>query len=154
METLPSSRRVFSLVVGVGTLLLATGTLIAKWRILQSVHKEIVDKFKNKQPLFFQRPEFCRVLDLREDFNVITFPAACLIILIFIVTTKRSTYQRDRGCRGYLGPPIPIDFFSHVKRTFSAVNFAIVADELLDIATYALQKRNDSGDQGTSSILV
>ncbi|CAF0965327.1 unnamed protein product [Rotaria sordida] len=49
--------------------------------------------------------------------------------------TKRVSFQRGKICKGYIGIPIPLDFFVHVKRTFSAVIFAVSADELLEIAS-------------------
>lgn len=153
MEVDSKSRKLVSTLVLVGTLSLATGTLIGKWQILQSVHKQVIDRYENNQPLFFQRPNFCRVLDLRSDFNIITFPAACLLIVIFIITTKRMSFHRDRGCRGFIGPPIPVDFFAHVRRTFSAVIFAIFADELLEIVNGIVRSNNSSKDEGMCLVL-
>jgi hypothetical protein len=57
-----------------------------------------------------------------------------LIILLTIIT-KRIAFHRNKYCKGYIGIPIPIDFFAHVKRTLAAVIFAIFADELLEIVS-------------------
>ena len=86
------------------------------------------------------------MIDRRSDFNVITFPAACLLIVIFSITTKRVSFRRGKGCYGYIGLPIPLDFFTHVNRTFAAVIFSISADELLEIANRAV-----SGTQSTTT---
>ena len=143
----PKSNRIVVIVItGIGTILVAAGTIIAKWLMLKSIHEEMIEKFNTNGSMFFVRPGFCRVIEVVDEFNIITFPAACLLLLILCVTTRRVSFYRGRGCRGFIGPPIPIDFFSHVKRTFAAVIFAICADELLEIVSVII-----SGGDGTAS---
>ncbi|CAF1239647.1 unnamed protein product [Rotaria sordida] len=72
----------------------------------------------------------------------------CFIILLFTITTKRVSFQGSKYCKGYIGIPIPLDIFAHVKRILAAVIFAIFADELLDIANDALNGSNPSSNQG------
>ena len=117
-----------------GTLAVLTATLLIRWSILKSIHEEIVAKFKSDEPIFFQRNSFCLTVGQTKEFNIITFPAACLLFLIFTLTTKRRAFQRGKWFNGYVGIPIPLDFFAHVKRTFAAMVFAVFADELLEIA--------------------
>ncbi len=146
---LDPSRRILSLIAGILTLLLATSTLLVKWRIIKSIHDEIVDKFNRKQPLFFKRHSICRTFDITvAEFNLFTFPLACLLILLFILITKRVSFQRNKFCKGYIGLPIPLDFFAHVKRTLAAVIFAIFADELSEIATDLVGGGGGSSNRG------
>jgi hypothetical protein len=126
------------LISGILTLIAATCTLIAKWIILKPIREDIVDKFNNNQSLFFKQHSVCRVIDLTAEFNIFTFPFACLLMILFIIITKRVAFLQRRFCHGYFGIPIPLDFFAHVKRTLAAVIFAVFADELLDIAQQAL----------------
>ena len=51
-------------------------------------------------------------------------------------------------CWGYVGLPMPFDFFSSVKRTFIAVIFAIFADELVEIANDLFFKSAPASDEG------
>ena len=136
------------IIVTIATILLAVGTLTAKWLIIQPIHNDIVNKFNHSEPLFFERHAICGVIDSQSDFNVITFPAACLLIVIFSLTTKRVSFKRDKGCKGYIGVPIPYDFFGHVKRTFAAVIFAIFADELLEITNRIFSGGSSRKSQG------
>ena len=85
------------------------------------------------------------MIDLTGRFNLLTFPVACLFIILLTIITKRAAFYRNRFCRGYIGIPIPFDFFGHVKRTLAAVIFAIFADELLEIASEII-----SGGDGQS----
>jgi hypothetical protein len=71
---------------------------------------------------------------MREEFNIFTSLVACLLILLFAMTTKQESIQRERCCKGYFGVPIPLNFFARVKRTFAAITFAIFADKLSNIA--------------------
>ena len=128
----PSHRR-RSIIVTAATLLLVVGTLLTRWFILKAIHEQVIEKLKNGQVLFFRPPAFCRVIDNTKEFNIITFPAACLFILILTVITRRVSFQRGKWCWGYVGIPMPIDFFAHVKRVFAAVIFAIFSDELVEI---------------------
>lgn len=126
--------------------------MLAKWSILKPIHEEIVEKFYRREPLYFTKHPICRVIDLTDRFNLITFPVACLFIVLLSVITKRSAFYRNRCCRGYIGIPIPLDFFAHIKRTLAAVIFAIFADELLDIALEIVSGNNgQSSDQGKNS---
>jgi hypothetical protein len=136
------------LVTFVATAILTTTTLIIKWNIIQPIHDEIVDKFNKNESLFFQRHAICRVINVRQDFNIITFPVACLLLVIFSLITRRVSFKKGRGCRGYIGLPIPLDFFTHVKRTFAAVIFAISADELFDIAKQLFSRNKQPSGQG------
>ncbi len=109
--------------------------MLAKWSILKPIHEEIVYKFHNNQSLFFKRHSVCLIIDLTAQFNLFTFPVACLLIILLTIITKRIAFHRNKYCKGYIGIPIPIDFFAHVKRTLAAVIFAIFADELLEIVS-------------------
>jgi len=139
--------RVVSWVIGIATILLGTCTLVIKWIILKPIHDEIIDKFHKKQPLFFKRNSICRIIDLQDEFNI-TFPVACLLILIFAIITKRIIFQRSKCCKGYFAVPMPVDLFAHVKRTFAAVVFAIFADDLLDIAHQVMTENSRPNDKG------
>ena len=146
--TPPPSRRLQSLIVTVATVVLAVVALITKWTIVKSIHQDIIYKYNNNQSLFFQRPPICRVIGIQPEFNVITFPVACLLFILFSVNTKRKSLQRDKWFGGYIGLPIPLDFFTHVKRTFNAVIFAIFADELFEIANELFFGSGAPSDEG------
>ncbi len=150
IDTLRPSYRIFSLITGILTLIVAASTLVAKWLILKPIHDEVVNKFHRKQSLFFRRQRICGIIDLSAQFNLFTFPVACLLIILFSIITKRMSFLRNRFCKDYIGIPIPIDFFAHVKRTLAAVVFAIFADELLEIAVEILSGRGSSSDRGLS----
>jgi hypothetical protein len=77
-----------------------------------------------------------------------TFPLACLLIFIFIVTTKRKSANRLDRCKGYFAVPIPLDFFAHINRTFAAVTFAIVANELSNFANLFISENASSINEG------
>ncbi|CAF1500535.1 unnamed protein product [Rotaria sordida] len=112
-------------------IIVATAGLLGKWKILQPIHDEIVNKYQTKQSLYYIPNSFCNSI-IFDQFNVITFPVACLLIIMFITVTKRTSLMRDK-CHGYGGLPIPVDFISGVDRKFAAVVFAICADELITI---------------------
>lgn len=126
-------------------MIVATSTLLIKWAIIKPIHEDIIKKFYNEEELFIKPNSICRTITLVAEFNVFTFPVACLLMLLFILTTKRVSFHRNKFCKGFIGIPIPLDFFAHVKRTLAAVIFAIFADELLDIVKQAV------GGDGTSS---
>jgi hypothetical protein len=149
-DSLKSSPKCHALKIAIviSTLLLTVASLISKWAIIQTIHDDIVDKFNNSEPLFFERHPICQVIDKRDDFNVITFPAACLLTVIFALITKRVSFKRGKGCNGYIGVPIPYDFFGHKKRTFAAVVFAIFADELLEITNQIFNPTRSEEDEG------
>jgi hypothetical protein len=140
-----------SWITGILTLILAASTLIAKWSILKPIHEEIVHKFNTQQPLFFERHSICHIIDLTAEFNLFTFPVACLLIILFTIITKRIAFQRNKYFKGYIGIPIPIDFFAHVKRTLAAVIFAIFAEELFDISNEVVNGNGLSTDKGSFS---
>jgi hypothetical protein len=85
---------------------------------------------------------------MQEEFNMFTFPIACFLVLLFIVTTKRKSSQENSYCYGYFAIPIPLDFFAHVKRTFAAVIFAVVADELSNLVNQFINRNSSSADEG------
>lgn len=82
---------------------------------------------------------------------MLTFPIAFLLILIFAILSKRTSFMRGK-CKGYFAPVLPLDFYVHIKRKFAAVIFAIVADELLFIIRQVLTD-NSSSNQGLIEIL-
>jgi len=151
INVLHPRHRTLSWITGILTLILATSTLIAKWSILKPIHEEIVNKFNNQQLLFFKRHSICQTIDLTAQFNLFTFPVACLLIILFSIITKRVAFQRNKYFKGYIGIPIPLDFFAHVKRTLAAVIFAIFADELLDIANEVISGKSLSTNKGSFS---
>ncbi|UJR33960.1 hypothetical protein I4U23_021376 [Adineta vaga] len=119
--------------------------LIVKWLLIQPIHDELVKKYNDNEPLFYQRNSFCAIIDY-SDFNLLTFPIACFLVLVFVIFSKRTTCLRKK-LKGYIGPVIPLDFYIHVKRKFAAVVFAIIADELLSIVIQVLVG-DTSKDQG------
>lgn len=115
------------------TLLLAATTLTVKWILTKRKHDEVIDKLNNDQALYFTRSSFCRVFDVTKDFNIIMFPMSILFFLIFTLATRRVSLCRNRCSFPFIGPPIPMDFFVHVRRLFAAMVFAIFADEFSEI---------------------
>ncbi|UJR14322.1 hypothetical protein I4U23_001318 [Adineta vaga] len=142
------SRRRYSWITGFATLLFTAGALVAKWRTIKPIHDEVIYKFQNNQSVFFKKHSFCRIINLRAEFNLLTFPVACLLILLFMITTKRTSLRHNGYCKGYFGISIPLDFLGHVKRTLAAVIFAVFADELLDIANELLLGGRSSTNRG------
>ncbi|CAF3443085.1 unnamed protein product [Rotaria sp. Silwood1] len=131
IEHVKKSTPISSSFIAILMIIVAIGTLLAKWSILKEIHAEIVNKYKNKEPIYFNRKSFCDILDIQQ-FNVVTFPVACLVVIICMITTKRISFMRNK-CYGYGAPPVPLDFLSHLDRKFAAVIFAIIADELFGI---------------------
>ena len=127
------SNGMFRWIKSMVAIIVGTLALIIKGILLQNIHQEIVDKFHHQQPLYYDSPSFCRIINLRKEFNILTFPLACLLIGLFIILTKRKSSKQNACCYGYMTIPVPLDFFAHVKRTFAAITFAIVADELANI---------------------
>ena len=150
INELHPSRRLLSWITGILTFLLTLSALIVKWRIIQPIHNEIVEKHLNNQSLFYTQHSICRTIGLVSEFNILTFPFACLLIILFTIITKRVSLRRHKCTKDYIGIPIPLDFFAHVKRTLAAVIFAIFADELLEIVKGALFKDEASRDKGLS----
>ncbi|CAF4637160.1 unnamed protein product [Rotaria sp. Silwood1] len=122
--------------------------LIIKWILIKPIHVSMTFKFDRQLPLFFQQHVWCSIIELREEFNIITFPLACLLIVMFAIMTKRNRSKTNHWFQGYGAIPMPVDFFAHVKRTFAAVVFAIYADELLDIANELISGDDTSSDKG------
>ena len=130
------SARRSSCIIFIFMCIFAAGALLSKWAIIQQIHNEIVHKYHTNQSLYYTQNPICGVIDLQQ-FNVLTFPIACFLIILFIIRTKRTSLLRDK-CYGYGAPPMPVDFLSHIDRKFAAVVFAICADELLAIMEEAL----------------
>lgn len=145
------SARCSSIIVAVLTFTVATGGLLVKWSLLQPIHNELVSKYQQQEPVYYERNSFCAIIDL-QDFNMLTFPIACCLILIFIVFSKRSSCMPGK-CKGYIAPVLPLDFYIHVKRKFAAVVFAVIADDLLDVVTEVITG-NTSTDQGSTGNIV
>ncbi|CAF2333515.1 unnamed protein product [Rotaria sp. Silwood2] len=139
------SARFSSFVIAILMLIITVAGLTVKWSLLQSIHNELVNKYKRADLLFYERNSICNIVDL-EDFNMLTFPVACFFILIFIIFSKRTSCMKKK-LNGYIAPIVPIDFYVHIKRKFAAVVFAIIADELLDIINQVING-NTSQDQG------
>ena len=150
LTNVKQSARWSSCLLGILMAVIAVMALITKWLLLQPIHDELVRKYGNSELLFYERQPICDVIDLQE-FNLITFPVACLLTLIFVVFSRRTSFMRKK-CHGYIGPVVPLDFYMHVKRKFAAVVFAIVADELLDIINQVING-NTSNGEGKSSCL-
>ena len=144
LTNVKASTRFSSCLVAVLMLVIATVALVIEWSLLQPIHNELINKYYQQELLYYNRNSFCDLIDL-EDFNMLTFPIACLIVLIFIMFSKRASCMRQK-LKGYVAPVIPIDFYMHVKRKFAAVVFAIIADELLDIVTQVINGDTSEGD--------
>ena len=132
--------------------ILAATALLSTWAIIQPIHNEIVHKYETQQPVYYTPNSICKVMNIRQ-FNMLTFPFACFLILVFIIRTKRTSLLRDK-CYGYGGPPVPVDFLSHVDRKFAAVVFAICADELLSILEQAIGGGSGNSLTGDGVIVV
>lgn len=126
-------------------LIIIIGSLITKWLLLQPIHNELVNKYNQNESIYYERNTFCNLIDL-EDFNMLTFPITCFLILLFIIFSQRTSCMRGK-CKGYFAPILPLDFYIHIKRKFAAVIFAIIADELLNILNEVFTE-SDSSDQG------
>ena len=148
VEVFDPSRRKYAWITGIFTIIFAMSTIVVKWSILKPIHDEVVNKYENNQSVYFNTHSVCRIINFRADFNIFTFPIACLLILLFMIITKRISSLHKRYCKGYFGVVIPLDFFGHVKRTLAAVIFAVFADELLDIANELLAGGRKSTNQG------
>jgi len=147
------ARRRLAWVTAILTLILTILALIVKWKLIQPIHDEIVEKYNlnPNQPLFFKSHSICQTIDLVQQFNVLTFPIACFIILLFSIITKRMSKRRHRCMKDRIGIPIPLDFFSQIKRTLAAVIFALFADELLTIVQNTFS--SDRSSRGHGNIL-
>lgn len=154
MTSKPLSFRSFvPWLVALGTLILGVIGVTIKYAILKNIHNEIVDKYNRSQLIFYTRPKACETMYPQPDLNIITFPIGCFLILLFVFRTRRQSTTNQSFCSGFIGIPIPLDFFAHVKRTFAAVVFAIVADDLTNIALQLLNGTS-SGSLGEGIILT
>jgi hypothetical protein len=124
-------------------LIVTVVALVVKWSLLQPIHNELVNKYKKNETIFYQRNSICNLIDV-SDLNMLTFPIACFLILIFASFSKRTSYRRNK-LNGYIAPVLPIDFYIHIKRKFAAVVFAIIADELLDIVNQIIAGNTSTG---------
>ncbi|UJR17722.1 hypothetical protein I4U23_004620 [Adineta vaga] len=149
IKTTGSSYRISSWITLIGTVILGICATIIKGIALNGIHKEIIDKLHNNQSLFYNRPSFCDRIYVQDDINIVTFPIACFLILLFVIlTAKRQSFQRKQTWKNYFALPIPLDFFTCVQRTFSAVIFAIFADELFTIAIQLINGNTSTTDKG------
>ncbi|CAM4901386.1 unnamed protein product [Rotaria socialis] len=128
------------------TFILATLALIVKCSLLKPIHDTIIYQYKNNLPLYYVPNHICSIMSM-NPFNVITFPVACCLILICIVITKRISLLPHQ-CHGYVAPPIPVDFLSHIDRKFASMIFAICADELFDIVRRFFSNRSSTNREG------
>ncbi|CAF3706454.1 unnamed protein product [Rotaria socialis] len=148
------SHKLSRFLMGLSTVLLCFLTLSIKWILLKPIHISMTEKLHQRLPLFFQQHALCPIIELRKEFNIITFPIACLLIFMFAMMQKRNQSKTKRWFQVYGALPIPVDFFAHVKRTFSAVIFAIYADELLHIANELISDDDTPSDQGVILVYV
>jgi len=152
LQSARRSTRLSSCFIFILMIILAGVALLSKWSIIQPIHNEIVHKYQTNEPIYYTQNSFCNVINLQE-FNVITFPVACLLIIIFIIRTKRTSLMSDK-CYGYGAPPIPVDFISDIDRKFAAVIFAICADELLSIIQEVISGNSTTGNGVIVSYLI
>lgn len=145
LTNVKESTRFSSCFITILVLVITTVALVVEWSLLQPIHNELVNKYKQDELLFYNRNSFCDLIDL-EDFNMLTFPIACLFVFIFAIFSKRTSFLRNKF-KSYFGPVIPLDFYIHIKRKFAAVVFAAISDELLDIVTQVVSG-DTSGDEG------
>lgn len=124
------SRRMNFAITVVGTVVVVIITIFIKWTILNPFHTDLVEKFKVNYFLYIEHPSICRTMNLGTRFKLFAFPFACLMIFIFSILTKRTSTKHRRWYLNCGGVPIPLDFFAHIQRTFSAMIFAIYAEEL------------------------
>jgi hypothetical protein len=147
LTNVKESTRFSSCFIAILMSIITTVALVVKWSLLQPIHNELVNKYKQDELLYYNRNSFCDLIDL-EDFNLLTFPLACLFVLIFAIFSKRTSFMRNKF-KSYFAPVIPLDFYIHIKRKFAAVVFAVISDELLDIVTQVVSG-DTSGDGGSN----
>lgn len=149
-----SEQRIFAILIGIATILMGVGALAGKWILLKPIHDELVEQYQSIRILKGKRPAMCNKMNFGTDFKLVTFPVSVALILIFAVLSKRTAVRHRHLCRGYVTVPMPLDFFAHFKRTFSAVIFALYADELLDIANELMNGSNTEKDRGLSLLMI
>ncbi|CAF1010459.1 unnamed protein product, partial [Didymodactylos carnosus] len=110
---------------------LAGVTLLIRYLLIKPIHNEIAGKYSRNESLYYEPNRICSIIDLRE-FNMLTFPAACALIILFALLLKRNSLKKN-ACHGHLAPPVPFDYFGKIKRKFAAMVFAILAIELYDL---------------------
>lgn len=132
------------LLVPLFTMIIAAVALIIQWVLLQPIHNDIVDKFKRQMPVYYVPNSFCIYIS-DKNLNIVTFSISCVLILIFVIMTKRVSFKRDL-CHGYIGPVIPVNFFLHAKRRFASAVFAIMSSQLLEILWDAFQQETTGGN--------
>lgn len=141
--------RIFLWIKGIVILIVGSISLIIKGTLLKQIHQVIVDRYHAHQPLYYDPPSFCGTLEMRKEFNIFTFPLACLLIVLYTILTKRQSWRRHVCCYGYVSIPVPLDFFVHINRTFAAVTFAIVAHELAAITNNFISENSIALGEGT-----
>ena len=104
-------------------LIVTTLALIGKWLLLQTIHNELVENYRNDDFIYFNRSSFCNIVDL-DGINMLTFPIAFLLLFIFIFSGKRTSCLKNK-LRGFISPILPVDFHIHIKRKFAAIIFSI-----------------------------
>ncbi|CAF3004156.1 unnamed protein product [Rotaria sp. Silwood2] len=144
LKNVKRSARLSSCLVACLTIIFTCVALISKWSLIQPIHNELVTKYLTNQSLYYVKNSFCDTMSL-QDFNVITFPVACFLILILIIRTKRISLVPNL-CYGYGAPPMPVDFLSDVDRKFAAFIFAVCADELLFIMLSVIDGTASKGE--------
>ncbi|CAF1239994.1 unnamed protein product [Adineta ricciae] len=117
--------------VAVLVILIAVATLLIRWSLVKNIHSEVVTRFEHDGSAYFDSASVCDLFNM-EYVNVITIPAAVLVIIICAVINQRASFKRDK-CKGYGAPPMPLDFFSHIDRKFAMVIFALISNDLLEI---------------------
>ncbi|CAF3538329.1 unnamed protein product [Rotaria sp. Silwood1] len=146
MKNIKQSIRLRPCIIFLLTFILAALALVVKWSILKPIHDTIVYRYKHDLPLYYIPSSICHIMNM-EIFNVLVFPVSCFIIVICIVITKRTSLLRNK-CHGYVAPPIPVDFLSHIDRKFAAIIFAICADELFGIVRNFFNNYSSSNKEG------
>ncbi|CAF3687740.1 unnamed protein product [Adineta steineri] len=121
-----------SIIIAVLLMILAAVALVVKWALLRPIHNDIVNRFKTEQPIYYSRPSFCDAFE-NDGFNIVTLAVAGALVLVCIIVTERISCMTNK-CYGRGAPPMPLDFFAHTDRKFAAVVFAVISNELLEIA--------------------
>ena len=135
--------RITSWICAILTMFLAAVALLAKWSIIKPIHDDIVRKYRTNHSIYYEMNPICRVLQA-EYFPLITFPIACVLVVVFSLRSRRTSFHRDQ-CSGYGAIPMPVDFLSHVDRKFAAIVFAVCADEIITIVVEVLVGDSSQG---------
>lgn len=120
-----STRKNLGWITTIVVMIFTASALLLKWALIQPLHHDFVSKFLNNESLSLQVNPICKLLN-NADYNLIMFPFSCLLILIFIILIKRTSWQRN-CCHGNGAVPIPLDFHADKDRKLVAVVFAISA---------------------------